>query len=147
MIEVHSFTFNPFAENTYLLTFGTEAWIIDPGMYEGKEVYTFFDFISSNGYHPTKLVLTHAHIDHVLGNYEVNEEYGLRPWVHQNELPFLSNMGEMGKQFGMPHIIPSPQPEGFIDESSELSLGGKPVKILFTPGHSPGSLCFYFPSE
>ncbi len=146
MIEVHSFTFNPFAENTYILSSGEDCWIIDPGMYEGKEVYDFSDYIKSKNLTPSRLLLTHGHIDHILGNLEVYEEFGLKPWMHEADLPFLVNVREMARQFGMPMVHQSPDPEGYLTEESSLELGEEKIEIFHTPGHSPGSLSFYIPS-
>ena len=52
----------------------------------------------------------------------------------------------VSKQYGIPCDIP-PTPDYFINEKSELKLGDEKIKILFTPGHSPGSLSFYFEQE
>ena len=69
MIEIQSFTFNGFQENTYVLFDQTkECIIIDPGCYEKSEQESLVNFIQTNQLKPIKLVNTHCHIDHVLGN-------------------------------------------------------------------------------
>jgi glyoxylase-like metal-dependent hydrolase (beta-lactamase superfamily II) len=62
------------------------------------------------------------------------------------ELPVLHSAPVVSSQYGVPCDVP-PLPNYFIDEKSELKLGDKAIKILFTPGHSPGSLSFYFEEE
>jgi glyoxylase-like metal-dependent hydrolase (beta-lactamase superfamily II) len=69
MLQIKSFTFNPFLENTYILYDGSkEAIIIDPGCYAKEEKGELFDFVKNNHLTPTKILNTHCHIDHVLGN-------------------------------------------------------------------------------
>lgn len=70
MIQIHRFTFNPFQENTYVLYDETkECIIIDPGCYEKEEQKELEDFINFHELKPILLINTHAHIDHVLGNF------------------------------------------------------------------------------
>ena len=78
MIQIDSFTFNPFQENTYVLSDETkECVIIDPGCYSNDEKIELSDYITSAGLKPVKLLLTHAHIDHVLGNNYLCAKYNL----------------------------------------------------------------------
>ena len=68
-MKVKSFTFNPFQENTYVVYDDTkECIIIDPGCYSEKERTELMRFITGEGLKPVKLINTHCHIDHVLGN-------------------------------------------------------------------------------
>lgn len=69
MLQIKSLTFNPFSENTYILYDETkEALIIDPGCYEKQEKGILYDFITEEQLKPVKIINTHCHIDHVLGN-------------------------------------------------------------------------------
>ncbi|HNC32031.1 MAG TPA: MBL fold metallo-hydrolase, partial [Cyclobacteriaceae bacterium] len=68
MLQIKKFTFNPFAENTYVLFDNSkECVVIDPGCYEKSEQQELIEFIESNGLVVKKLLNTHCHIDHVLG--------------------------------------------------------------------------------
>ncbi len=72
MIQIQSFVFNPFQENTYVVFDETkEALVIDPGCYEKDEQLELVEFIENNDLKVTKLLNTHCHIDHVLGNHFV----------------------------------------------------------------------------
>ncbi len=74
MMYIKKFTFNPFQENTYILSDDTKQCIIvDPGCYSPSEKKEFAEFIKEKGLKPVMLVLTHAHVDHVLGNAFINE--------------------------------------------------------------------------
>src|SRR6478736_6887724 len=86
MIHIQVFTFNAFQENTYVLWDETkEALIIDPGCYEKEEREELASFIESNNLKPIKLLNTHCHIDHVLGNKFVKEYYKINLTYHRIE--------------------------------------------------------------
>lgn len=142
MTEVTSFTFNPFQENTYILSDESkECIIIDPGCYTENEKQEVVDFISHRGLTPVKLVLTHAHIDHVLGNNFVCGKYNLRIEMNATETELLKSAELYGEMWGI-RMEPSPAPEIFLNEGDRVRFGNTELQVLFTPGHSPGSLCF-----
>ena len=143
MATVKSFTFNPFQENTYIVFDETkECIILDPGCYRPTEKEALANFISENDLKPVKLVLTHCHVDHVLGNKFIFDKYGLKPIIHKFEIPVLQKAIEWGGMYGI-HGEQGPEPDSYIDENSLITFGNTTLKSLFTPGHSPGSLSFY----
>jgi hydroxyacylglutathione hydrolase len=143
MIQIHSFTFNPFQENTYILSDETrKCVIIDPGCYTAEEKKEFSDYISKNNLEPVKLLLTHAHIDHVLGNNFISGKYKLEIEMNEIEKDLLKSADIYGQMWGI-NVEPSPAPSVFLKEGNEVSFGNSVLEILFTPGHSPGSICFY----
>ena len=87
MLYLKQFTFNPFQENTYLLYNDlNEAIIIDPGNFNNTENTNLKNFISEKNLNLTRLLLTHAHIDHVLGNKFIFDQYGLLPEMNKKDL-------------------------------------------------------------
>lgn len=143
MISLQKFTFNPYQENTYVLYDETkECVIIDPGMYDGSEQNQLTAFIRENGLKPTLLLNTHCHIDHVLGNKFVFDNWGLKPQFHQGELYILQAVPGYAPQMGM-HYELSPEPEHFLPETGTVSFGDSQLELIFAPGHSPAHLCFY----
>jgi glyoxylase-like metal-dependent hydrolase (beta-lactamase superfamily II) len=147
MFHIKSFTFNPFEENTYLLFDETnECIIIDPGCYMEDEKKELIDFIEANKLTPVQLLNTHCHVDHIFGNKFLFEKYKLLPECHKNELQLLAAASEYSKLWGI-FLDPSPTPKVFLDEEDEIKFGHQTLKILFTPGHSPGSICFYHVEE
>jgi hydroxyacylglutathione hydrolase len=143
MIKIASFTFNPFEENTYLLFDETkECAIIDPGCHSVEEKQTLAQFIEAENLKPVKLLLTHSHIDHILGNNFVAGKYNLKPEVNELELPMLQNAKMIGQMYGI-EVEPSPEPEIFLAEGNTVRFGNSELQVLFTPGHSRGSICFY----
>lgn len=143
MLQVQRFTFNPVQENTYLLYNGEkECCIIDPGCYFASEEKELVDYISSHQLKPVMLLNTHCHLDHIFGNRFVAAKYGLSLHLHKLELPIL----ERGPATGDMWQLPFQNYEGemiFLEEGSSLKLGEETLEILLTPGHSPGSVCFY----
>src|SRR5687767_667818 len=68
MLQLHVDTFNPFSENTYIIYNEHKAcWIVDPGMYEEREMRAFTTFIAKEGLKPQAIINTHAHLDHIFG--------------------------------------------------------------------------------
>jgi len=147
MLQLKLFTFNPFYENMYLLYDETkECVIIDPGCYEPEEKEELFNFIKQEGLKPVKLLNTHCHIDHVLGNKFVFSSYGLKPEIHPLELAVLKFAVPYGARYGI-IVEESPEPIINLKEGDEIHFGNSQLEIIFAPGHSPGSVCFYCKEE
>jgi hydroxyacylglutathione hydrolase len=143
VIQIATFTFNPFEENTYILFDETKhCAIIDPGCYSLEEKNEIAHFIEQNSLKPVKLLLTHTHLDHIMGNNFICGKYNLKPEVNELELPMLENAKIVGEMYGLP-VEPSPSAEIFLSENDTVRFGSCELKILFTPGHSVGSICFY----
>jgi len=143
MLHLHSFTFNPFGENTWLLwTDSGSCMVIDPGCYGPEEEKTLESFILQNNLQPVRLVNTHCHIDHVLGNPFVFRTWGLKPEIHPLEQKLLDAVPEYGHMWG---IRSQEQPEALpvLLPGTSLELDDETLEVLFTPGHSPGSVCLY----
>ena len=142
-MQLKYFTFNPFQENTYILFDETnEAVIIDPGCYDAEEKKILFDFIKSEKLNPVRLLNTHCHIDHVLGNKFVSDAFGLKPEIHPIELPLLKAVSQYGANYGI-FAEPSPEPLTTLEENKTIQFGTTVLTMIFSPGHSPGSICFY----
>lgn len=143
MLKIKSFEFNPVQENTYVLYNElNQCIIIDPGCYFDEEKDELAGFIEKMDLKPEKLLNTHCHLDHVFGNKFIAEKYDLTLHIHKDEEKLLEYAPVSGLGYGLPfdnytgELI-------FIDESHPIRLGDDALKILLTPGHSPGSLSFY----
>ncbi len=143
MISIHSFTFNPIQENMYILFDDTkECVIIDPGCYDDEERTTLANFITENELKPVRLVNTHCHLDHVFGNGFVSWKYNLKLEINKHDQRVLDAFQTSCDLYGM-NCDPSPQPSVFLEEGDIIGFGNSKLEILFTPGHSPGSITFY----
>src|SRR3954469_24700285 len=100
MLKIDVFTFNPFQENTYILHDETkQCIIIDPGCYSPAEKEELQRFITQQELKPVRLLNTHCHIDHVLGNKFVADTYKLQLELHLMEIPLLRAVTEYGPQY------------------------------------------------
>lgn len=146
-MQVVTFTFNDFAENTYVLYDESgNCAIVDPGCHKHSEQQELVNFIAQNNLTPTHLMNTHCHIDHVLGNAFVAKKYGIPLYLHKDELITYNDTGRWGQFFGLV-IEEIPDHQIFIDESSDITFGNSALKVLFTPGHSIASVSFYHSSS
>jgi len=143
MAKIKAFPNNPYQENTYLLYDDSgECAIIDPGMDTAAEQNAVVNFINDNKLKPTLLLNTHCHIDHVLGNKFVFDQYGLKPQFHEGEMVVLQAMPVWTQQSGIRYEL-SPLPDTYLPETGTVTFGNTTLKLIFAPGHSPAHLCFY----
>lgn len=142
MIHIKYFTFSPFQENTYILYNDTkEAIIVDPGCFDASERSELKSFIEDNGLKLKRLLNTHAHIDHVLGNKFIYDAYGLKTHLHKKEMVVLEMAEQTAKLYGLPYEHCS-EVEGYLAEGDLVMLGDDEFECLFVPGHAPGHLVF-----
>ena len=144
MASVICLTFNPFQENTYIVDDETgECIIFDPGCMNPNEEQHLVKTLADKKLTPVKLINTHCHLDHVFGNKFVADTYKLPLGIHEGELIVLQSVPAVCKAYNLPLPAPSPMPEYFIEEGEIITFGNTELKVLFTPGHSPASICFY----
>ena len=145
MLNVNFFTFNAFEENTYIISNEKkQCWIVDPGMYHEEEREALFSFISQKELQPQGIINTHTHLDHIFGVQAVMNKYGISFAVHEQELQVLKMAAGSATLFGF-DFKEAPKPTFFIRENEPLALGDDILEVFHTPGHSPGSISFYYP--
>jgi len=143
MIKVEHFTFNPVQENTWLLSNEKgDALIIDPGCYFTAEEETLKNAINKQNLKPVQLLNTHCHLDHVFGNKWAAKTYNLELYLHPDEEKMLEWAPISGLQWGL-SFENYKGPLHFLRPGDPITLGNDTLKVLLTPGHSPGSICFY----
>ncbi len=147
MLQIQSFTFGPFQENTYILyNSDKKGMIIDPGCFEFEEQQVLSHFIESNGIKLERVLLTHGHLDHILGNHFIYERYGLLPEMHKADLPFIEFQSLSAQRFAL-KTEQSPIPKVFIEADSKITFYEDSLEVLHTPGHSQGSISFYHAAQ
>ena len=143
MITLKMFVFNPFQVNTYLLFDDTgECIIIDPGCLDADEKNELSEFIQSNKLKPVRLFNTHTHVDHIAGNKFIVENYKIGLEVHKDSMSFLRSAKGYATAFGFADVE-TVEPSGFINDNEGISFGNSELRVLHTPGHADGSVCFY----
>ena len=143
-MQIQVFTFNQFFENTIIVFDKTkECVIIDPGCYTISEKDTLQKYISINNLIPVKLINTHCHIDHILGNNFIAKTYDLELEMNANDMELIKSSNEIAQLYGFTDYEMSPLPKKFLNEGDTLEFGNSQFKILFTPGHAPGHISLY----
>lgn len=145
MLKVDRFIFNAFAENTYIVsdTDSKECIIVDPGCFSSFEQEELSTFLKAEGLSLKAFINTHCHIDHILGNRFLKDNFNAQFLAPEEDLFLLDLMLHEATNFGF-EMEPSPLPDKLLKEDLYFDLGGHGVKFLFTPGHSPGGYCLYF---
>ncbi len=148
MLVIKKFIFNPFSENTYIIwdEETNEGMIVDPGCSDDSEETVLVNFIDTRNIFIKYLTITHCHVDHILGCKFVKKKYSPFFLVPKDDLPLLEEAKTQASAFGLNIEIPPP-PDDFLHENSDICLGSTKVKIMSTPGHSPGEHCLYFEKE
>ena len=132
------------AENCYIAINEdtNESIIIDPG----SAFERIKSAVESTGTKPVAILLTHGHFDHAGEAASTAKEYGIKIYTHEATAEELKNpsINLSGDMFG---DSKSYSADVFLKDDEEIDLAGLHVKCLFTPGHTPGGCCFYFPNE
>ncbi len=147
MATVKQFVFNPFQENSFVISNSDgECIVIDPGCYDRNEELVISQYIDSHSLMPVRLINTHCHIDHVFGNRYFYDRYGLSPEFHRRELDLYNMQSAVANSYGL-QLSELPEVANFLEEGELIRFGDIEFSLLFTPGHSPGSLTLYNESE
>lgn len=143
MLQIRSFVFNPFSENTYVVyNDHKNAFIIDPGNFSTEETRLLQKFIEENDLKIQNILLTHAHIDHVLGLQTVYNLYNVPVLLHETEKEILDRNPMDANRLGF-FFKPFEGEIQFLKENEVLKLDEDEFKILHVPGHSPGHIAFH----
>ena len=118
-----------------------EVLIIDPGACAGQ----LAERVRTEGLHPVAVLLTHGHFDHAEGAQELAGEFDIQIYVHEDDRETLENPKlNVSWLMGKSEVFHADQ---FLKDEQELDLAGFHIRVLHTPGHTPGGCCFYFPYE
>lgn len=148
MVQVQTSTFFPeaFAENTYVVWDDTQhCVVIDPGCYHAAEKKQLVQFIEENDLILDKVLNTHCHLDHIMGNRLLTEHFKV-PLVACEKDVYNIKQAEIAANMWSLSIDPSPKPDEFVDEGDTITFGNTTLEVLFTPGHSAGHISFYNPA-
>ena len=144
---IKSFVFNPFYENTYIVSSEVgNAFIFDPGCYEKYEVEELEEYIHMNDLKVQAVINTHCHIDHVLGNDMMKVKYKVPLKIPKNELEVLNSVVAYAPQWGINGYRPA-DVDAFLNDGDKLSLDEIEFELIEVSGHSPGHIMFYEKKE
>lgn len=145
MLSVKTFIFNPIQVNTYIVyNANKDCVIIDAGNFERFEDEQIVNYIEKNGLKPLMLLNTHSHIDHVMGNRLIADKYHVELAAHPIEKPFYDKVWMYAAAFGINFTQDRClAPTIDLKEGDVVRIGDDELKVLLTPGHAPGHICFY----
>lgn len=136
MVQVHTLVVGRLQTNCYILASKGEALVVDPGD-EATRILRYVNDLKAN---LKTIVATHTHFDHVLGVTELKAQTGAPFLIHKDDLEILETMQERVRMFSGMKVPAPPKVDSFLKEGSSLKFGDETLKVLNTPGHSPGSI-------
>lgn len=143
MITVKQFYFNDLRECCYVLSDESrECVIIDPGISTKREGERLQQYIAENNLKPVKLLCTHGHFDHVMGNRVVTDNYNIPTYIHPADKDLLKVARATSQLFDI-HIEDPSLDTVDINDGDEVKFGNSSLKVISTPGHTWGSVLFY----
>ncbi len=144
MLDIRRWTVGPFAENPYLLACAEtgQAVFIDPG----DDAPRLLRAVAEAGVSLQAIVLTHAHLDHVGAVTEMREATGAPVYLHRADDRLLAQAPAYWAAFGrqIDPIRPADHP---LEHGDRIAVGRHQLSVIHTPGHTPGSVCFYAPAD
>lgn len=136
MYKIHTLVVGRLQTNCYILQSQSESLIIDPG----DEPERILRFIKDVNVTPTRIIATHTHFDHVLGVNGVRQGTKAPFLIHEDDLPMLKSMQSRVPQIMGFEVPPPPKVDSYLKNGDSLKVGDETVRVLYTPGHSPGSI-------
>ncbi|WP_461208923.1 MBL fold metallo-hydrolase [Desulfocurvus sp. DL9XJH121] len=139
-MDIRTFTLGPLSTNGYLLTDGKEAVFVDPG----GDPAVVLDTLGDLGLKLTQIIITHLHCDHIYGTASLARATDAPVLVSEMDAPTLKTGVGGGGFMGLPKV----EPFEYRDlPAGDAEFLGQAVRVLHTPGHTPGSLSLYFPDQ
>ena len=143
MIKVSALAFNPFQENTYVVSDSTgECIIVDAGNYTAAEDNALGNYIRDNGLRPVMAVNTHGHIDHILGVPFVKSTWDVPFALHGDDRFLVESAPTHAAMYGF-QCSEVPAVDIDLKGMKEIKFGDTTLEIIHTPGHTPGHVCLY----
>lgn len=149
MIEIKTFVCNMLQENCYVVSDDTrECVIIDCGAYYEEERRAIVDYIRGQQLTPKHLLATHGHLDHHFGNNTIYDAFGLQPEVHSGDEQMMSHLERQAASlYGMRLDYEMPPVGHILEDGEQVTFGNHTWRVIATPGHSRGCVCFFDESE
>lgn len=148
-MNVKRFMCNPLQENCYVVSDDTrECIIIDCGALYQEEKDAISNYIKDNKLRPVHLVATHGHLDHNFGNAYILNEFNLKVEVCCEDDFLIEHLAKQAKEmFGIQINDEQPEVGRWLKDGDTITFGNHKLKVLQTPGHTPGSALLYCKEE
>ena len=145
-MDIRRFIFNMLSENTLAVTGAPgRCVVIDPGFLEESERESVLGYLDRNGLVPEAVLLTHGHIDHCYGVSALQQMFSIPVYMSEADWPVLEYFQRV-KKFGLPVPDISFTRTG-VQDGQTIGAAGLTFRVVTTPGHSPGGVCYVVDSE
>jgi len=140
MVEIIRHTVGILKSNSYLVydEESKEGVFIDAG----DNAPLLLKTLDKKGINLKAILATHAHFDHVLAVKDIKERKKVKFYLHREDLPILESMQERGRKYFNLDLPEPPKPDELVEDGFEFYIGNYRLKLIHTPGHSPGSVCY-----
>jgi len=134
----------PLDVNTYIIYGGQgqEAIVVDPA--DDQMVKAFLD---NKGLQLSAILLTHGHFDHILGVCDLKEQTGAPVYVHEADAYLLSDKKKSLAFMWSAWPFKPSSADHILADGEELSIAGFSIRVIHTPGHTPGGVCYRFEAD
>lgn len=140
-MEIFRFVVNRLEENTFIVEGATgRCVIIDPGCHSDEELGRVNGCIEDHRLKPEAILVTHGHMDHTYGLAALQGKYDIPIYMSPDDKPVIAYFQRVAK-FGIPVPDPSFTTTDILD-GQVISAAGLKFKVISTPGHSPGCVCY-----
>ena len=146
MIQIKSFTFNDFQENTYIISLKNQCVIIDPGNYYDNENIEIKNFIDSKNFIVNCILLTHCHIDHILGIKYLQDIFNVDVFIPAGEEEMYKSSENIAVLYGL-NSYNHFEDVKLLGSENKLSFGDINFDVLNVPGHSQDHRAFLLKDE
>ncbi|MHA2789094.1 MBL fold metallo-hydrolase [Corynebacterium sp. S7] len=139
-MDISGFAAGPYKTNTYVITEGNEAIVVDPGMHAHDKVVSLLD---ASGASLKAVLLTHGHIDHSRDAGSLAAKYDIPVYIHEGDETYLKGAegvrAETLMLFDVEHMIPV-RDLRHLEDGQELDIAGVQLRVAHAPGHTRGSV-------
>ena len=135
-MKIESIAVGAFCANCYFLVENNEAMVVDPGD-DAKKLCDIIDRLKAK---VIAIVNTHGHIDHIGANIAVHEHTGADIYIHEDDAEMLGD-ANLNLSLFTGGAVHAKSAHKQLRDGDELKLGGATLKVLHTPGHTPGGIC------
>jgi len=145
MIKIYPMPLGDYQANCYILSVGEHALIVDPG----DEANRIITYLAMNGLKPEAILLTHGHFDHIGALEAMIKQYQIPVYAHVAEKEYFTNVDyNLSLMAGRERIeLTDLSTFNFIEQDGVIEVMNLPIEVRHVPGHSLGSVAFYFAED
>lgn len=137
-MEIQNLYPGSWGSNCYLLTVGEHAAVVDPS----ADAKTIVNAVKSQGAKLEYILLTHGHFDHIVSVDSLRDATGAPLWVHEDDAGMLTDAHKNAFYTFFHMDRTYREADGRLADDDEIQLGDETVRVIHTPGHSQGSVCY-----